>query len=131
MNELGEFLERERVKRHQSKRGFASNLHTSPDTLARMIEDSEAPTIVFLRKVSSYTGASLLALLEMSFPDEIRQPSADEIRIAQLLNTIPEPRRSFIIELIENAQLRIENASNDESEIRIVKQGKRSGDGKR
>ena len=126
MNELGKFLEAYRVdKKNQSRREFARNLHTSPDTLVRMIEEAEPPTIKFLRSVSSYTGKSLLALLQMSFPDEIREPTAEEKATAQKIHAMPEPRRSWFLELIDNSDTRGVKAVGDEGEIRVVKKGNR------
>ena len=105
MNQLGEFLEQYRINKNLSKREFARNIHASPDTLVRMIEEGEPPTIKFLRSVSGYTGMSLLALLRMSFPNEIPQPSAKAIALAEKIDALPEPRRSWFIDLIENADV--------------------------
>lgn len=121
MNELGAYLEKKRIDLNQSRREFARNIHASPDTLVRMIEESEPPTIKFLRSVSSYTGTSLLSLLRMAFPNEIPQPSAKAMALAEKIDTIPEPRRSWIIELIENADTRSGKTSGDEGEIGLVK----------
>lgn len=120
MNELGNYLEQYRIDKNFSRREFAKLLHTSPDTLVRMIEEGEPPTIKFLRSVSSYTGMGLLALLRMSFPDEIPQPSAKAIAAAEKIDAMPEPRRSWFYELIDNANTRGAKAGFDETEIRII-----------
>ncbi|SRR5690348_5891335 len=121
MNELGAFLEKKRIDLNQSRREFAHNIHTSPDTLVRMIDEGEQPTIKFLRSVSSYTGTGLLSLLRMAFPDELPQPSAKAMALAEKIDAMPEPRRSWFIELIENSDTRGSKTNGDEGEIGIVK----------
>lgn len=123
-NDLGKFLEKYRVDKNQSRREFARHIHTSPDTLVRMIEEGEPPTIKFLRSVSGYTGKGLLALLQMAFPNEIREPTAEELATAQKIHVMPEPRRSWFIELIDNSDTRGTETSGDEGEIRVVKKRK-------
>lgn len=124
--ELGKLLEGLRIKNNFSKREFAvKHLHCSPDTLTRMIDGGEQPTIKFLRHVSSYTGKSLLALLQMAFPDEIREPTAEEEATAQKIHAMPEPRRSWFMDMIDNADIRGTKTEGDESEISVVKKGKR------
>lgn len=126
--ELGKLLENLRIKNNFSKREFAQkHLHCSPDTLTRMIDGGEQPTIKFLRSVSSYTGKSLLALLQMSFPDEIREPTANEMAAAQKIHAMPEPRRSWFLELVDNADIRSAKTERDKGEIRVVKKDKRRG----
>lgn len=125
MNSLGQFLEEQRINKNQSRREFARHIHTSPDTLVRMIEEGEPPTIKFLRSVSGYTGKGLLALLQMAFPDEIREPTAEEVVTAQKIHVMPEPRRSWFMDMIDNADTRGTKAGSDEGEIHVVKKGKR------
>lgn len=117
--ELGRYLLRIQIKNNLSKREFASKLHCSSDTITRMIDGGEPPTIKFLRSVSSYTGTGLLTLLRMSFPDEIPQPSAKSMALAEKIDRIPEPRRTWIIELIENADTGSSNTGGDEGEIGV------------
>lgn len=121
MNELGAFLEKKRIDLNQSRREFARNIHASPDTLVRMIEEGEPPTIKFLRSVSGYTGTSLLALLRMAFPDEIPQPSAKALAAAEKIDALPEPRRTFFLELLDNADTRGGKTGGNEGEIGLVK----------
>lgn len=122
MNALGEFLERERIARNESRREFAKHIHTSADTLVRMIEQGEQPTIKFLRSVSGYTGASLLALLQMAFPDEIRQPGTDVMILAQDIDNLPEPQRGIVIDLIRAA---LKSSGNGGNEGKIAGRNKR------
>lgn len=124
-NDLGKFLEEQRIKNNQSRREFARNIHTSPDTLVRMIEEGEPPTIKFLRAVSGYTGKGLLALLQMSFPDEIREPTAEELATAQKIHVMPEPRRTWFLELIDNAYTGSAKTGGDEGEINVIKKRNR------
>lgn len=121
MNELGEFLEKYRTDNNLSRREFARNIHTSPDTLVRMIEEGEPPTIKFLRAVSGYTGKALLVLLQMSFPDEIRESTAEEKVTAQKIHAMPEERRGWFIAMIDNSDTRGVKAEVDEGEIGIIK----------
>lgn len=118
MNELGQFLEGYRVDKNQSKREFAKNIHTSPDTVERILQ-GEPPTIKTLRSISSYTGKTLLVLLQMSFPDEIRKPTAKEEAAAQKIYAMPEPRRSWFLELIDNADTGGSKTEGNESEVGV------------
>jgi len=123
--ELGKFLETRRINENLSYREFARRMHTSADTLSRMIFQDDPPTIKFLRSVSGYTGKGLLALLQMSFPDEIREPTAEEVATAQKIHIMPEPRRSWFMELIDNADVGSVKTEGNKGEIGVVKKGKR------
>lgn len=120
MPELGQFLKQYRIDKNLSKREFARKIHTSPDTVERIIE-GEHPTIKTLRSISGYTGMSLLALLRMAFPNEIPQPSAKAIAAAEKIDAMPEPRRTWFFDLIDNADTGGGKAGGNEGEIGLVK----------
>lgn len=125
MSTFGEFLDGEIKKRNQSRREFAHNLHTTHDTLRRLIDRGEVPTLAFLRKLSGYIHVDLWTLLYIALPNEIHQPDAQVMRVAQTLDSLPEPRRTFFIELIENANLRVDQTGGNEAYISVTDKGKR------
>lgn len=126
MSEFGDYLHDQIVRRNMSRREFAHKVGTTHDTLSRLIDQGATPTLAFMRKLSSYINVDLWTLLKKALPDEIPNPDANIIRAAQLLNSLPEKKREFFIELIEQANLAISQAKDNESKINSGKKGKHS-----
>ena len=127
MSEFGDYLHGQIVKRNMSRREFAHKIGSTHDTVSRMIDGEQTPTLAFLRKLSSYINVDLWTLLKKALPDEIPDPDANIMRAAQLLNSLPKQKREFFIELIEAANLAVSQTNDDERKIGGSKKRKRGG----
>ena len=104
---FSEFLVAEMKRRDMSQREMARWLEVSSQTVNRLVDprSPDDPSIMILLRVSEKTGVSLLALVEMAYPDAVRASdlSADSRIIAQRIEALPDDMREAVIALLSRA----------------------------
>ncbi len=104
---LREFILDEMKRRSMSNRQFAVVIGVSNATINRAVDENNPaePTLDFLLKLSKATSVSVIALVEMAYPDlvELNQPSPAALIMAQKIEKLPAHLQEAIAAIIRGS----------------------------
>ena len=99
---LADFINAEMDKRKMSQREFAKLIGVNQSTLSRTIgPDKATPSLELLIKLANNTGASLVGLMKIAFPDApIELPDVQSQLIADRIMRLGDSERAIVENLV-------------------------------
>ena len=104
------FLEQELARRNMSMREFALHVGVSPSVITRLL-DKQRPTmpeLTTLHKIAITTGADLLNLVGMIYPDT-SDIDIESRQLARRISALPSEQRDVIDATLIGLALRAQN----------------------
>lgn len=105
---LAEFVLRQMRERDMSARQFSDYIGVSNTTINRTLDSryEHTPSMDFLLKLADKTGTSIIAVIELAFPEVSERTgiSPEALILAQRLDRLPEGVRDFILKAVLSAE---------------------------
>lgn len=105
---LTEFVLRQMRERDMSARQFSDFIGVSNTTINRTLDNryDHTPSMDFLLKLADKTGTSIVAIIELAFPEVSERTgiSPEALILAQRLDRLPESIRDFILKAVLSAE---------------------------